>query len=296
MPGMPYSFSRLLAEFGKSIATPVFDPPALTPLRKPVAESTIGLFVSCGAQLPADPPLLETEDITFRLLHRDTPLSELVVSHKTLVRKWAIEDLNVAYPIERLKELEAEGGVFKRLAHTSVSMVGSIERYTELVNNTIPSIKAIYDSQGVDLVLVLPFCPACHRATAIIARALEARGLPTISTSTLWEMSAAVKPPRTCFLDFPLGCPAGKPFEAAQQRDILREVFARTESFEDDAWAMQTLPYQWSPDGDRTWETTTDNLYRNGGLAITSAHMAAHAAVGESLIGKEREFAVKCNC
>jgi hypothetical protein len=24
--------------------------------------------------------------------------------------------------------------------------------------------------------------------------------------------------------------------------------------------------------------------------------MAAHAAVGESLVGKERAFAVKCNC
>jgi D-proline reductase (dithiol) PrdB len=293
---MPYSFSALLAETGKSIAKPVFDRPVLTPLRKPIAESTIGLFVSCGAQLPADPPLLETEDITFRLLHRDTPVSDLIVSHKTLVRKWALEDLNVAYPIDRLKELEAEG-VFKRLAHTNVSMVGSIERYTELVENTIPSIKAVFDSQGVDLVMVLPFCPACHRATGIIARALEARGLPTIGTSVLWEMSEAVKPPRTCFLDFPLGCPAGKPFEAEQQRAILRRVFELAPSFETaPEWAMQTLPFQWSPDGDRSWEETTSNLYRNGGLAITSAHMAAHAAVGESLVGKERAFAVKCNC
>jgi hypothetical protein len=77
-------------------------------------------------------------------------------------------------------------------------------------------------------------------------------------------MSEAVKPSRTCFLDFPLG------------------------------W--HTLPYRWSADGDRSWEETTDNLYRNGGLAITSAHMAAHAAVGESLVGKERAFAMKCNC
>jgi D-proline reductase (dithiol) PrdB len=292
---MPYSFSRLLAEFGKTIPMPVFEPPALTPLRKPLAESTIGLFVSCGAQLPADPPLLETEDITFRLLHRDTPLDQLIVSHQTLVRKWALEDLNVAYPIERLKELEAEG-VFRRLAHTSVSMVGSIERYTELIEQTIPAMKAVYDSQGVDLVLVLPFCPACHRATGIIARALEARGLPTLSTSVLWEMSAAVKPPRTCFLDFPLGCPAGRPHAAAQQREILRRTFELAADFDPNAWSMKTLPFSWSPDGDRSWETVTDDLYRNGGLAITASHMAAHASVGESLIGRERAFAIKCNC
>lgn len=292
---MPYSFSRLLAELGRSIPVPVFEPPALTPLRKPVAESTVGLFVSCGAQLPGDPPLLETEDISFRLLHRDTPIDRLVVSHKTLVRKWALEDLNVAYPIDRLKELEADGA-FKRLAHTNVSMVGSIERYTELVEQTVPAIKAVFDAQGVDLVLLLPFCPACHRATAIVARALEARGLPTISTSTLWEMTAAVKPPRPCFLDFPLGCPAGKPHEPAQQRDILRRVFELAPSFEREIWEMKPLPFRWTPDGDRDWERVTDELYRNGGVTITDRHMNAHAAVGESLIGNERAFAIRCNC
>lgn len=154
---MPYCYSCLTAELGLPAAPqPNFDPPALTPLRKPIAESTVGLFVSCGAQLPQDPPLGETEDISFRLLHRDTPLSRLVISHKTVVRKWAAEDLNVAYPLDRMKELEAEGAV-GRLAHTAVSMVGSISRYTELVEQTVPAVKQVYDSQGVDLVLLFPF-------------------------------------------------------------------------------------------------------------------------------------------
>ncbi len=96
-------------------------------------------------------------------------MSRLVVAHKTKVRKWAVEDLNVAFPLERMKELEAEGA-FKRLAHTAVSMVGSIQRYTELVEQTVPAIKQIYDSQGVDLVFLFPFCPACHRATTVIAQ------------------------------------------------------------------------------------------------------------------------------
>jgi hypothetical protein len=80
------------------------------------------MFVSCGAQLPSDPPLGETEDISFRVIHRDTPLSKLILSHKTKVRKWAVEDLNVAFPLGRMKELEAEG-MIGRLAPPSVSMV-----------------------------------------------------------------------------------------------------------------------------------------------------------------------------
>jgi hypothetical protein len=179
---MPYSYSRLFTELtGRNFENrPVFEPPKLTPLRKPIRESTVGLFTSCGAQLQEDPPLGETEDISFRLVHRDTPVSNLVIAHQTAVRKWAVEDPNVAFPLDRMQELESEGTI-KRLAHTAVSMVGSIQRFTELVEQTVPAIKQIYDSQGVDLVFLFPFCPACHRATAVIARALEARALATLA-------------------------------------------------------------------------------------------------------------------
>jgi D-proline reductase (dithiol) PrdB len=155
---MPFSMKKLMTELtGQSqSASPVFDPPPLTRLRKPVAESKIGMFVSCGAQLSSDPPLGETEDVSFRLLHRDTPLSQLVISHKTAVRKWAEEDLNVAYPLDRMNELEAEGFI-GALGHTAISIVGSIHRFTDLLEQTVPAVKQIYDSQGVDLVLLFPF-------------------------------------------------------------------------------------------------------------------------------------------
>jgi D-proline reductase (dithiol) PrdB len=79
-----------------------------------------------------------------------------VLAHKTAVRKWAEEDRNMAYPLDRMKELEAEGTV-GRLAHTAVSIVGSITRYTALMEQTVPAVKQVYDSQGVDLVLLFPF-------------------------------------------------------------------------------------------------------------------------------------------
>jgi D-proline reductase (dithiol) PrdB len=294
---MAYSYSRLFEEItGRKFENrPIFDPPRLTPLRKSIAESTIGLFASCGAQLPEDPLLGETEDISYRLIHRDTPMSRLVIAHKTKVRKWAAEDLNVAFPLERMRELEAEGA-FKLLAHTAVSMVGSIQRYTELVEQTVPAIKQIYDSQGVDLVFLFPFCPACHRATTVIARALEARGLPTLSMNVLLEAAEEAKPPRTCFLDFPLGCPAGKPHEAEQQREILRSALKLAPDFDGRPWHIKSLPFQWSPDGSRAWEEEVSGLYRNGGLNIVMAHRDAHYERGESLVGHEREFAIRCNC
>jgi hypothetical protein len=153
---MAFSFVELLHELGRDINRPQFEPPTLVPLRRPIGESKIGLFLSCGVQCASDPMLRETEDITFRLIDRNVPLGELVMAHRTVVRKWADEDLNVAYPIDAMRALEADGTI-GALAHTAVSIVGSIERYTEFMDNTLPAIKQIYDSQGVDLVLMVPF-------------------------------------------------------------------------------------------------------------------------------------------
>ena len=84
------------------------------------------------------------------------PLRDLIIRHQTPVRVWAQQDLNVAYPRDRLVELEAEGAI-GRLAPQAVSIVGSISKFTELLNETVPAIKEEFDSQGVDLVFLFPF-------------------------------------------------------------------------------------------------------------------------------------------
>lgn len=156
---MPFKYAEFMTELMAPKPYPaqaVFEPPTLTPLAKPVAECTVGILTSCGAQLKDDKTLAETNDLTYRLLHRDTPLTELKLSHMTPARKWALEDLNVAYPRDRLVELEAQG-LFKKLAPQAISMVGSITLYTELLTEVTPRIKAEFDRQKVDLALVLPF-------------------------------------------------------------------------------------------------------------------------------------------
>ena len=109
-------------------------------------------------------------------------------------------------------------------------------------------------------------------------------------------MTAAVKPPRACFLDFPLGAPAGTPHQSEQQRAILRAVFDAAPTFREDAWAMRTLPFSWSADGSRAWEAEVDELYRTQGIAMVAAHQGEHTKRGESLVGNEKAFAIRCNC
>jgi D-proline reductase (dithiol) PrdB len=104
-----------------------------------------------------------------------------------------------------------------------LSMVGSIHDYDRLATGTAPEIVAEFTAMGVDIVLVLPFCPQCHMAAGILARAIERRGLPTTSMTTLRKAALSVKPPRASFLDFPLGCTAGRPPPArAAARDSRR--------------------------------------------------------------------------
>ncbi|MFD2416485.1 hypothetical protein [Amycolatopsis pigmentata] len=292
----PFSFSGMLAElFGESPSDEEaedFAPPALTPLRRPVEESTLGLFVSCGVYHRSQEPLGTVNDLSYRLIDRDMPYDELILGHGALVRKFAVGDLNVAYPRERLVELEREG-VFRALAPQAVSMVGAIGSYTDLMRRTVPAIAAEFERQGVDLVLLLPFCPKCHTTVSLIARGLETRGLPTVMTSCNWEVSQAIKAPRTAFLDFPMGCPAGKPGEPALQREVLRTTLRAAPDFAG-PWRPLELPFSWSPDGSRAWEKEIRDLYAND--AGFAARRAAVESTVEKLAGQEDEFVIRCDC
>src|SRR5919106_3114340 len=109
---MPFSYVQFMTDLMAPKPyprQPIFAPPRLTPLRKSISRSTIGIFTSAGIQLRSDTPLAETNDLSYRLIDQSVPYSELSVAHRTPVRVWALEDLNVAFPLERLVELAGEG-------------------------------------------------------------------------------------------------------------------------------------------------------------------------------------------
>lgn len=56
----------------------------------------------------------------------------------------------------------------------------------------------------------------------LIARDLEAAGVPTICLTSAWDITAAVAPPRSVYVHHPLGHTTGGPGDAAGQRALLR--------------------------------------------------------------------------
>ena len=78
----------------------------------------------------------------------------------------------------------------------------------------------------------------------LVARVIEAAGIPTVVVSTGRDLSAQVKPPRTVFVNFPMGNTFGRAFDANQQRSILRDALQALKSVARGGEIID-LPYEW---------------------------------------------------
>ena len=81
----------------------------------------------------------------------------------------------------------------------------------------------------------------------LIAREIEARGIPTLSMSSARSITAAANPPRGVYLDYPLGHTSGKPGDADNQLAIMRDTLKAFGSI-DTPGTIVDLPYQWADD------------------------------------------------
>jgi hypothetical protein len=77
-----------------------------------------------------------------------------------------------------------------------------------------------------------------------VARVIEEAGIPTVVVSTGRDLSAQVRPPRTVFVNFPMGNPFGKPFDKIRQRTILLDALGALQSIKRGG-EMIDLPYEW---------------------------------------------------
>ncbi len=106
----------------------------------------------------------------------------------------------------------------------------------------------------------------------LIARQVEADGIPTLSMSSAFSITRSVDPPRAVFLDYPLGHTAGKPLNARLQREIVVASLAAFEEL-DRPGAVKMLPFRWSDDdewkrdvmlsGDARTERSAEPVYQS---------------------------------
>ena len=81
----------------------------------------------------------------------------------------------------------------------------------------------------------------------LVARHLEANGIPTVTFSCARDITQSVRPPRSVFLDYPLGSTCGRPHDAANQRAVLLAGLGLLETGRTPGEIVD-LPDEWSAD------------------------------------------------
>jgi hypothetical protein len=70
----------------------------------------------------------------------------------------------------------------------------------------------------------------CHQTVSLVARHLEANGIPTVVIANARDIVEHCGVARLYFTDFPLGSPLGEPFDADMQRRVVAGALDLLES------------------------------------------------------------------
>lgn len=136
------------------------DPVPWTPLDKPLAECRLAVVSSAGfvhrGQTPFDKSV-RGGDFTFREIPHDADVSELVDFHRSRSydHSGMAGDPNLAFPLDRVRELAASGRVGS-LARSHISFMGSITAPGRLIRGTAPAAARALVDDEVDVALLVP--------------------------------------------------------------------------------------------------------------------------------------------
>lgn len=192
---------------------------------KPLQEMRLALISTAGLHERAD-AVFELSDSTYRVIDGDKNADALMLSHSSsnFDRAGFQEDVNLVFPIDRMRELEAQGKIGS-LASVHFSFMGA-GLLPQVYEKTVRDMARLLRQDGVDAAFILPVCPNCTRASAGIAYYLESEGIATTGISLVREITEAMQPPRMLWTSFPFGYPLGKPGDAAFQHQVIDAALA----------------------------------------------------------------------
>ena len=88
---------------------------------------------------------------------------------------------------------------------------------------------------------------------SLVARHLEANGIPTVIIGSARDVVEHCGVPRFLFTDFPLGNPCGHPWDRAMQEAIVRQAIGLLATAERPRTTVKA-PFSWKPD-DPEWRS-----------------------------------------
>ena len=122
---------------------------------KPHSELRIALITTAGLHF-RDAPTFEFPDATFRPISSDEDANTLVMSHSSanFDKSGFAEDVNLVYPIDRFKELVAQG-VIGSLADVHYSFMGA-GLLPEAYEDSASQVAGLLKQDQVDAVFLTP--------------------------------------------------------------------------------------------------------------------------------------------
>ncbi len=131
-----------------------------TPVIKELSDSRLALITTAGVHLKSQEPfdMVNTDgDATFRVILNDLPVSDYAITHDYYDHSDADKDVNIVFPIDRLREL-VEGSFIGSLAARHYGFMGHIDGalVDELVTKTAPAVARMLAQDMVDCVLLTP--------------------------------------------------------------------------------------------------------------------------------------------
>ena len=130
----------------------------LAPLPKPLAECRLTFISTSGVQPKGTPPFDTVHpvgDYTFRRVPSSAPVEELEIHQLKYPTVGANRDLNVIFPIERLRDLAAEG-VIGGLTQHFYTFIGYNMDPERLERTLAEEIAAAVAEEGADIALAAP--------------------------------------------------------------------------------------------------------------------------------------------
>ncbi len=126
------------------------------PWTKELSKSKVALVSSAGLHLRSDKPF-GPGDPTYRVIPSDSSTADVIDSHTSIGwdRTGIYRDLNLAFPMDRLREL-VDRKVIGSLSQDYYSFMGAQRDPRKIIEETGPQAAEALHAQGVDLVFLVP--------------------------------------------------------------------------------------------------------------------------------------------
>jgi D-proline reductase (dithiol) PrdB len=128
-----------------------------TPLDRELSKTTVALVTAAGVHRRDQEPFNiadELGDLTFRVIGGDAQSADLMVTHHHYDHSDADQDINVVFPLDLLRELQAEGFIGE-VAREHVGYMGYTMQLRRMYEETAPAIAEQIDKKSRADVVVL---------------------------------------------------------------------------------------------------------------------------------------------